>query len=126
MPKLLLIGIGGFCGACLRYLLSGAAYRWLSPSFPSGTLIVNVLGCFLMGVMVYLFEERQLLGPESRMLLMVGFLGSFTTFSSFEYETFELLREGDTLAAMWNIALNLVVGFGAVMAGWTGARTVGV
>lgn len=124
MPKLLLVGLGGFCGASLRYLLSGLAHRWFSASFPSGTLAVNVLGCVLMGVMVYLAEERQLLGPETRVLLMVGFIGSFTTFSSFEYETFEMLREGEPWVAAWNMTLNVVLGISGVMAGWMGMRLI--
>ena len=122
MPKLFLIGLGGFCGACTRYLLSGAAHRWFSASFPTGTLLVNMAGCLCMGALMYLAEERQLLGPEGRMLLMVGFLGSFTTFSSVEYETFDMIRSGQMLQASWNIALNFVLGMAALIAGWTGLR----
>ena len=124
MPKLLLVGLGGFFGASLRYLLSGLAHRWFSASFPSGTLAVNVLGCFIMGIMVYLAEDRQLLGTETRVLLMVGFLGSFTTFSSFEYETFEMFREGQPWVAAWNMGLNVLLGISAVMAGWMSMRLI--
>ena len=95
MLKLLVVGLGGFLGAVARYGLSGLVHRYTSGSFPAGTLVVNVLGCLLIGGLACLVEERQLFTPEARLFLLIGFLGSFTTLSTVGYETFEFLRAGD-------------------------------
>jgi CrcB protein len=107
--KLLAIGLGGAFGALARYGLSGLLQR--GAAFPVGTLAVNVLGCFLIGV---LFER---LGPGARQFVVVGVLGGFTTFSAFGYETLELLRGGEPRLALANVAANVVLGVGAVLVG---------
>ena len=125
VTAILLVGVGGFAGSVLRYLLS----RWVheitkSPFFPYGTLTVNVAGCLCIGFLDGLVETRQLLSPQVRMLLLVGFMGGFTTFSSFGYETIALARDGELLAALANIALQLVLGLGAVWVGYSLAKVV--
>lgn len=118
MLKVLLIGIGGSFGALARYGLSGLAHRWISTSFPLGTLLVNTLGCIAIGGAMCLVEERQLLSTEMRLLLLIGFLGSFTTFATFGYETFEMLHAREIWTAAWNVALNVALGAGSVAVGW--------
>ncbi len=117
MYKLVLIGLGGFFGAMARYALSGLAHRWSSGTFPVGTLLVNVLGCFAIGVVMGLVDDKNVLGPTARFLLVIGFLGSFTTFSAFGYETVEMLNDGQYAAAALNAVGNYALGIGAVLLG---------
>ncbi len=120
--KLLWVGLGGFAGAILRYLVSGWAQGASgSASFPYGTLAVNVLGCLVIGVLSYLADARGFLSAEARLLIMVGVLGAFTTFSTFGNETLNLLRDGEVLAASLNVTANVVLCLGAVWAGRAGA-----
>lgn len=123
--RLLLVGVGGFVGSVLRYLLSGLVHE-VAPrtSFPIGTLAVNVAGCFVIGVVAELAETRGFLGPDSRALLVVGVLGGFTTFSSFANETVNAARDGAPLVALLNVMLTLVLCLSAVMAGRTLANLV--
>ncbi|MFZ0390085.1 MAG: fluoride efflux transporter CrcB [Calditrichia bacterium] len=116
--KLLLVGAGGFLGSVSRYLASGAVHRLLkNPWFPYGTLSVNVLGCFLIGLLGGVAESRQLFSPEVRLLVFLGFLGGFTTFSTFGYEVFSFARDGQLAAAGLNIVLHLLLGLAAVWGG---------
>lgn len=123
MTRLLLIGCGGFAGSVARYLVAGWAQR-LAPGggFPAGTLVVNVTGCLLIGVLAGLAEERGVLGTEARALLMIGLMGGFTTFSTFGLETINLLRDGEPLAAALNIGASVVLGVLAVWVGLVLAR----
>jgi CrcB protein len=125
MTKLLLIGAGGFIGSILRYLVSGFA-QTLSQSiaFPYGTLAVNVLGCFCIGFLSELFDARSLIGPDTRAFLVVGILGGFTTFSAFGNETMNLIREGDAALALMNVGAQVLLGLGAVWAGYTLAYVI--
>ena len=123
MLLILLVGIGGFFGAVMRYLVTS----WMQDIFrtlslPSGTLTVNITGCLLIGVLAGLSENRNLLGPETRALLLIGVLGGFTTFSTFSYETVELLRDGESMAAFSNVALQVCLGLAAVWAGYSAAQ----
>lgn len=111
------VGIGGFTGAVLRYLVSGWVQRLGGTGFPWGTLAVNVVGCLGIGILMRLVETRGLFGPEARLFLAIGVLGSLTTFSTFGYETVELVRRSETGMALGNAALNLFIGVLAVMAG---------
>ena len=117
MLNLLSVGIGGFVGAIARYGLSGLVHRYHEGGFPYGTLVVNVLGCLAIGVLMPLVEDRQLFRPEMRSFLMIGLLGSFTTFSTLGYETFELLRDSEFRFAFMSVAANVVLGITAVAVG---------
>ena len=125
MLNILLVGLGGFCGSISRYLVSIGIQRIISHSWlPYGTLTVNILGCLLIGVLGGLADMRQIISVETRLLLMVGFLGGFTTFSSFEFELFALARNSEFGALLVNFSLQLVLGFGAVWLGYTLAKLV--
>jgi CrcB protein len=118
MQKILLVGAGGFVGSILRYAVSGLAHRLLPATlFPVGTLAVNVLGCLGVGLLHGLFTSRGLIGPDTRLFLMIGLLGGFTTFSTFGLETLTLAGDAESLKAMANIALNVVAGLAAVWLG---------
>jgi CrcB protein len=103
----LLVFTGGGIGASARYYLSGAVYRFLPADFPYGNLIVNVTGCFTIGLLMTLMEERFLSDPSLRVFLTIGILGGFTTFSSFSYETVALLRDAEVLRASLNITASV-------------------
>jgi CrcB protein len=116
--RILLIGLGGFAGSVLRYLVSGYAQQVSrSAEFPYGTLVVNVLGCLVIGFLSELAEGRGVLTPEARAFLVVGFLGGFTTFSTFGNETINLLRDGESLRGLLNVAAHLLLGLAAVYGG---------
>lgn len=119
LVKLLLIGGGGGAGAICRYALAGLVHRVFETSFPLGTLIVNALGCLAIGVLAAVFAGPHLVREETRLLLMVGVLGGFTTFSTFGLETFEAINEGDFWRAGLNVALSVIVCLAAV---WFGYR----
>lgn len=110
--------VGGGIGASGRYLLAGVAHRvGGTGSFPVGTLLVNVLGCFLIGALMVSMEERFLVNPALRLFLTIGILGGFTTFSSFTYESLALLRDGEALLGLMNVGANLVLCLLATYAG---------
>ncbi|MDJ0926297.1 MAG: fluoride efflux transporter CrcB [Gammaproteobacteria bacterium] len=123
--QLLLVGAGGFVGSILRFVIGGWAQR-LSPSggFPIGTLTVNLLGCLLIGVLGGLADYRQVLEPGQRLLLMVGLLGGFTTYSTFAYESLQLGQDGELLKVLANIVLHVVLGLVAAYAGYVAARMI--
>jgi CrcB protein len=120
----LLAGVGGFIGSILRYWLSGVAQGWAQDRFPLGTLMVNAVGCLVIGAFVSLFEYRQWFSPEVRIFVTVGILGGFTTFSAFGYETFRLLLDGEYLWAVTNVMANVVIGLSAVTIGWFAAKAI--
>jgi len=124
MINILIIGIGGFLGAIARY---GAALwigqRW-GRTFPLGTFVINVSGSFLIGLLMTLFAERYLVNPQWRLLLVVGFLGAYTTFSTFEYETGALLKDSEWILAMLNVVASVVVGFIALKLGEVLAKSI--
>ena len=125
MPKYLLIGLGGFCGAIMRYVVSGLAQQWSnSISFPYGTLAVNVLGCLIIGFLAQLAESRGLLTAPMRFFIFIGFLGAFTTFSTFGNETLNLFQDGLFSQAILNIGLSVVLCLGAVWLGHVTANLV--
>jgi len=111
------IGSAGFAGALARYYISGWVYALFGSRLPFGTLAVNVAGSLLLGFLYTLSVERTLLSPELRLALTVGFLGSFTTFSTFSLETFNLFNEGSLYLSVMNIAANLLLGLAAVVCG---------
>lgn len=107
--QLLSIGVFGAFGCMARYLLSGWTYQLVGRGLPYGTLLVNVVGSFLLGALMTLGLRSTLLSPELRIGLTVGFMGGFTTFSTFSYETLRLLEEGSVWQAGLNILLNVVL-----------------
>ncbi len=120
--NLLLVGAGGFAGSVLRYWLSNLAHqRAPRTSFPVGTLLVNVLGCFAVGLLTQLVEDRGFLRPETRALLIVGFLGGFTTMSTFANETISAIKDGAVWVSLANVTLTLGLCLGAV---WSGRSVV--
>jgi CrcB protein len=119
--QIAIVAAGGAIGAVLRFGLSGWLQR-LAPHFPLGTLVVNVLGCLAIGVLMTLSEESGKVSVDTRLFIAVGLLGAFTTFSTFGYETFGLLRRGETALALASVAANVLIGLGAVVAGRAIAR----
>lgn len=117
MKLWILVAVGGALGSMARYGLSGAVPRLVPTLFPLGTFVVNVLGCLVFGVIVSLANERFLIGPTGRAFFLVGVLGGFTTFSSFAFESFALLRDGQSVWASVNILGQVVLGLVAM---WTG------
>jgi len=117
MQKTIFIAVAGLVGTLFRYWLSGVVARHYGETFPWGTMAVNLVGCFLAGVVFYVTEERFLLSPTLRAALLIGFLGGFTTFSSYGIQTFTLLRDSEFGLATLNIAASNVLGLLMV---WTG------
>jgi CrcB protein len=123
MRQILLVGAGGFLGTVSRYVLGGWVHHVLTnTSFPYGTLVVNAVGCFLIGLLSGLAESRSVFGPEVRLFVFIGVLGGFTTYSSFAYETFALARETQYLAAAANLLAQMILGLAGVWFGNVFAR----
>ncbi len=122
MDRLLYVSLGAVLGANARYLISLWAAERLGAFFPFGTMIVNITGCFLIGLINGLGEAGLDINPALRLLFTVGFIGSFTTFSTFGYESINLLRADSMALALLNILVNVVVGLLAVVLGLYSAR----
>jgi len=120
LTNILLVGAGGFIGSVLRYLVSGYVQQSTkSIDFPYGTLAVNVIGCFIIGFLAQLAEDRGVFTSESRLFAFTGFLGGFTTFSSFGNETLNLARDSQMMNALANVGANVIIGLFAVWLGRT-------
>lgn len=124
MQKIFLIGLAGLVGTLGRYGLSGIVERRLGETFPAGTLVVNLIGCFVAGLLFYLFQERVPASQTMRAAVMIGFLGGFTTFSAFGLQTFTLLKQGQLGFALINVAASNVFGLLMVWAGYSLAKVV--
>ena len=111
MAKIILLVIGSAAGGLARYSLGGLVHRFCGSAFPYGTLAVNLTGCFVIGFLAALADDKFFLGSQGRLLLMIGFCGAFTTFSTFMLETSNLLKDGEVLRAFLNILASVVVGF---------------
>lgn len=116
--------LGGTLGTLARYLFAGFIYRVWGTSFPYGTLAVNLSGCFLVGALAVLTEEKFILGPVGRVFLMIGFCGAFTTFSTFILETANLMKDGENVRAFLNVLLSVLLGFAALRLGIMAARII--
>jgi len=118
MQKTIFIALAGLVGTLVRYWLSGFVARQYGETFPWGTLIVNLIGSFLAGAMYHLAEERLLISPALRTIILIGLLGGFTTFSSYGLQTFTLLRNGEIGLATLNVTVSNVLGLLMVWMGY--------
>lgn len=112
-----MVGIGGFVGSVLRYLVSVAFAAWLGSPFPLATFTVNIAGCFVMGLLFGLSERSGVLSPEMRALLMAGLCGGFTTFSAFAVESIALIESRHLMELVLYVGLSVVLGLGATYVG---------
>lgn len=124
MQRLLFIGLAGGLGTLVRYWLSEAIAQRFGERFPIGTVVVNLLGCLLAGVLFYLMFDRFVVSPTVRTIVLIGLLGGFTTFSSYGLQTFTLLRAGEVDLALLNIAVSNVAGLLLVWLGYSLAKIV--
>ena len=115
--KDLLVVIGGGGGTLARYVAASAIMTRFGGRFPLGTLVINVTGSFLIGFLMTMLTERFKLDPSWRLLLVVGFLGGYTTFSTWEWETYAAIREGGLWTGMLNVVSSIVLGYAAVWLG---------
>ena len=118
MQKTIFIALAGLVGTLVRYWLSGFVARQYGETFPWGTLTVNLIGSFLAGAMYHLAEERLLISPALRTIILIGLLGGFTTFSSYGLQTFTLLRNGEIGLATLNVTVSNVLGLLMVWMGY--------
>ncbi|MGC9080815.1 fluoride efflux transporter CrcB [Sulfurihydrogenibium sp.] len=126
MDKYLVLAFGGAVGTIGRYLVGVYSAKLLGTNFPYGTLIVNVLGSFIIGFFMIIFLEKLSLDPIWRLFVAVGFCGGFTTMSSFSFETLMLLSDGEYLKAFLNVFLNVFLSLGSAFLGIVLARSLGV
>jgi CrcB protein len=118
LKQIIIVALGGAIGSVARYKLGGfALHHTQSWDFPVSTFSVNIIGCFIIGVLAALVEHHDLFSPSVRLLLFTGLLGGFTTFSAFGYESVFLLRRGLLSIATGYVLLSVVCGLGAVLAG---------
>jgi len=118
MHKYFLVGAGGFAGAIARYWVNTMVTQRVGLRFPYGTFLINVSGCFLIGFFMYLLAERGILDAHWLYVIVIGFIGAYTTFSTFEYETMRALQDGEFGIGLLYVGSSVVVGFAMV---WLGA-----
>ena len=123
MDKWIYLIVGGVTGTVARYVLAGAVSEKTGGGFPWGTIVVNVIGCFVIGFLDVIFEKKFLLSPNYRLLLMTGFCGAFTTFSTLMLETSNLLKENHFLYAFGNVLISFALGFAVFKMGAVIAET---
>lgn len=126
MLKLLALTGAGAAGTLARYGLTSVIHRYFRQAFPLGTLAVNVVGCFLIGLVMHIVVEHRGFTPETRTVIVAGFLGAFTTFSAFGYETITLFRGGALGLTALNVVGNVVIGIAAIVLGEIVGRAVGI
>ncbi len=124
MIKYLMVGIGGFLGSVLRFWLGSFIGGRLGARFPYGTFVINVTGSFLIGMVLTVLATKAPWSPNWRYLIPIGFIGGYTTFSTFEYETLRLFQDGQFFTAVLNVTLSVVVGFVGVWVGAVAGRVI--
>jgi CrcB protein len=122
LDKYILVMLGGAVGSLTRYVLGTEINVRIGGRFPLGTMVINVTGSFLIGVIMILLTEKLRVHPNWRPLLIVGFLGGYTTFSSFEFETYQAIRDGGYWIGLINVFASVLLGFAGVWLGATLAR----
>ncbi len=122
--KYIMVGIGGFLGAIARFWVGGYVYERMGTKFPYGTFVINVSGSFVIGLVMSILTERTHLHPNWRYLIPIGFIGAYTTFSTFEYETLAAARDGAWAVALANVVLSVAFGFVGVWLGMVAGRSV--
>ncbi len=118
------VALGGAFGACARYAVSGAVHARMGAAFPFGTLAVNIIGCFLIGLALEITEGRFIVNHNVKLFLTVGLLGGFTTFSTYSYETMALLRDGMAVKAAINAVGSIMLGLVGVYLGMISGRLI--
>jgi fluoride exporter len=124
MLKYLIVGVGGFVGSVMRFWVGTLFTAKYGTRVPWGTFAVNITGSFLIGLVVTILVARNDLSPNWRYLIPIGFIGGYTTFSAFEYETFRSFESGDMLIAALNVVGSVIVGFFCVWLGVLAGRTI--
>lgn len=122
--RYLAVAVGGAAGAMARYFLGNTILSQIAVPFPTATFVINIAGSFVIGFFLTIIAERLPIDSHVRLLIAVGFVGAFTTFSTFEYETARLVEEGYLKEALLNVLLSVVVGFIAVFGGIYAARAI--
>ena len=124
MLKYVMVGIGGCLGSILRFWLGSYIGGKLGTRFPYGTLVINVSGSFLLGIVFALLTARASWSPNWRYLLLIGFIGGYTTFSSFEFETLRMIQDGQTGLGLLYVATSVAIGFVAVWGGMIAGKAI--
>jgi fluoride exporter len=119
-----MIAIGGALGSIARFILGAYVGERMGTRFPYGTFVVNMSGCFVIGLSMAILTDRGHLSPNWRYLIPIGFIGAYTTFSTFEYETLRAIQDGQWLSGGLNVALSVIVGFAMVWLGNVAGRAL--
>jgi len=124
MTKYWMVAIGGACGSVLRFWVGSYVSNRTGARFPAGTFLVNITASFLIGFLVTILAAKVSWSPQWRYLILIGFIGGYSTFSTFEFETFRIFQEGEFLMAGLNVLLSVVVGFISVWLGVISGKTI--
>lgn len=122
--KYLWVALGGALGSVARYAVGLLIYERMGTRFPYGTFVINISGCFLIGFVLTILDNRMGLPPQWRLAIPIGFVGAYTTFSTFEYETLRLAQHGQASVGVLYLVLSVVLGYGAVWLGMTAGRVL--
>src|ERR1700739_4609705 len=122
--KYLWVALGGALGSVARYAVGLLIYERMGTRFPYGTFVINISGCFIIGFALTILDEQMGLPPQWRLAIPIGFVGAYTTFSTFEYETLRLAQHGQASVGVLYLVLSVVLGYGAVWLGMTAGRVL--